>query len=180
MTRSMRRVTRLAWPRPRGRKSCEFCAIVAVGYDEKSTRISCAMKKTRTACRYPSTSNEPSSPRNFVRLSDARLHAVSSRNMYSLHGLDALMRPVFGQVCHRLMVLSYCTPGSAQPHAASATVFQSSLALSVSTTSPVVRARVCHVPPERAERMNSSVTRIELFEFCPLTVWYASPLKSLA
>ena len=34
------------------------------------------------------------------------------------------------------------------------------------------------VPPEATARMKSSVTRIELFEFCPLTVRYASPLKS--
>src|SRR5262245_33698301 len=116
-------------------------------------------------------SNDSSSPKNLVRLSEARLQAVSSRNMYSLHGFDALMRPVFEHVCQRLMVLSYCTPGSAQPHAASATVFHSSFVDNVSMTSPVVRACVCHVPPESADRMNSSVTRMELFEFCPLIVW---------
>ena len=38
---------------------------------------------------------------------------MSSRNMYSEHGFDALMRPVFGHVCQRLIVESYCTPGSA-------------------------------------------------------------------
>src|SRR6185503_20135503 len=141
---------------------------------------SCAMKKTRMAWRYPSTSNVPSSPRNLVKLSDARLQAVSSKNMYSEHGLDALMRPVLGQVCQRLMVLSYCTPGSAHAQAASATRFQRSFAFSVSTTSLVVRACVCHALPPSAARMKSSVTRMELFEFCPLMVWYASPLKSLA
>ena len=36
------------------------------------------------------------------------------------HGFDALMRPEFGQVCQRLIVVSYCTPGSAQRQAASA------------------------------------------------------------
>ena len=113
-----------------------------------------------------------------MRLTLARLHAVSSRNMYSEHGFDALMRPVFGHVCQRLMVESYCTPGSAQPHAASATLRQRSLASSVSQTSPVVRKRVCHLPPATTARMKSSVTRTLLFEFCPLMVWYASPLKS--
>ena len=72
---------------------------------------------------------------------------MSSRNMYSEHGFDALMRPVFGQVCQRLMVVSYCTPGSAQAQAASATCSRGLRARSVSTTSPVVRACVCHMPP---------------------------------
>src|SRR5687768_15269238 len=122
----------------------------------------------------------PSARRNFVRFKDDRLHAVSSRNMYSEQGFDALIFPLFGQVCQRLMIESYCTPGSAQPHAASATRFQSSVASCVSTTSPVVRMRVCHLPPLVAAFMKSSFTRIELFEFCPLTVLYASPLKSLS
>jgi hypothetical protein len=90
--------------------------------------------------------------------------------MYSEHGFEALMRAVFGHVCQRLMIESYCTPGSAQLQAASPIICQSSAACRVSTTSPVVRARVCQGPPASAARMNSSVTRIELFEFCPLTV----------
>src|SRR5215813_2046904 len=80
----------------------------------------------RQAALNRSTSNVPSalSPaepsllmparRNFIRLMLARLQAVLSRNMYSLHGLLALMRPLLGQVCQRLIVVSYCTPGS--PH----------------------------------------------------------------
>src|ERR1044072_8979019 len=107
---------------------------------------------------------------NFFMLSEARLHAELSRNMYSEHGFDALMRDVFGHVCQRLIVVSYWTPGSAQRHDASAIMFQMSVALYVSTTSPLVRARVCHSPPESAAFMKSSVTRTELFEFCPLTV----------
>ena len=47
----------------------------------------------------------------------ARLHAESSTNIYSLHGLLALIRPEFGQVCQRLIVVSYCTPGSPQHQA---------------------------------------------------------------
>src|SRR5580704_247472 len=105
------------------------------------------MKKTRQAWRYPSTSNDPSSRRNLVRFTLDRLHAVSSRNMYSEHGFDALIRPEFGHVCHRLMVESYCTPGSAHPHAASATWRQRSFASTVSQTSLVVRKRVCHLAP---------------------------------
>src|SRR5262245_4393186 len=73
----------------------------------------------RAAALNRSTSNvpsavAPSARRNFIRLMLARLHAVLSRNMYSLHGLLALMRPLLGQVCQRLIVVSYCTPGS--PH----------------------------------------------------------------
>src|SRR6187549_808584 len=112
-------------------------------------------------------SNSPSSRTNFIRLIDARLHAESSRNMYSEQGLLALIRAVFGQVCQRLIVLSYCTPGSAQPHAASASWRQRSLALKVSTTTPVVRACVSQVPPVDCARMNASLMRMELLEFCP-------------
>ena len=55
-----------------------------------------------------------------MRLMLARLQAELSTDMYSLHGLDALIRAVFGIVCQSLIVVSYCTPGSAQRHAASA------------------------------------------------------------
>ena len=48
-----------------------------------------------------------------MRFSDARLQAESSRNMYSEHGFDALMRSVFGHVCQALMVVSNCMPGIA-------------------------------------------------------------------
>src|SRR5580658_7578081 len=115
-------------------------------------------------------SNDPSARKNLVRLTLARLHAVSSRNMYSEQGFEALIRPVFGHVCQRLMVESYWTPGSAQAQAASATLRQTSLASKVSQTSPVVRNRVCHLAPAATARMNSSVTRTLLFEFCPLIV----------
>ena len=67
-----------------------------------------------TAWSKRSTSSVPSGRRNFMRFSDARLQAESSTCMYSEHGLDALMRPEFGDVCHWLIVVSYWTPGSAQ------------------------------------------------------------------
>src|ERR1017187_10550209 len=73
-----------------------------------------------TACRKASTSNVPFEFRYFIKLSDARLQAVSSRNMYSEHGLEALMRAVFLQVCQRFTVVSYCMPGSPHCHADSA------------------------------------------------------------
>src|SRR5688572_28916432 len=74
----------------------------------------------RAAALKRSTSNVPSGMRNFIRLMLARLQAVLSRNMYSLHGLLALIRPLLGQVCHLLIVVSYCTPGSPQCQAHSA------------------------------------------------------------
>ena len=40
-------------------------------------------------------SNVPAGVTNLSRLKLARLQAELSRNMYSLHGLDALMRAVF-------------------------------------------------------------------------------------
>ena len=75
-----------------------------------------------------------------MRFSDARLQAESSRNMYSEHGLDALMRSVFGHVCQALMVVSNCMPGSPQSQAASVTWRMSSRARSVSSALPSVRA----------------------------------------
>src|SRR4029079_18705524 len=108
-----------------------------------------------------------------MRLIDARLHAESSTCMYSEHGLDALMRPEFGDVCHWLIVVSYCTPGSAQRHAASEISRISSRALTGSPTGlPVVRAIRCQSSSFSTARMNSSVTRTELFAF-----WYWIEVK---
>ena len=121
-----------------------------------------------TACSNASTSKLPSWRRNFMRFSEARLQAESSTCMYSEHGLDALMRPEFGDVCHWLIVVSYCTPGSAQRHAASAISRMSSRAGTGSPIgSPVVRAIRCQSSSFSTARMNSSVTRTELFAF-----WY--------
>ena len=83
----------------------------------------------RQAARNRSTSKVPSSRRNFMRFRDARLQLVSSRNMYSLHGLDALMGPVFGQVWHRWIVSSYWRPGSPQVQVPSAILPMSCAAL---------------------------------------------------
>src|SRR5947208_1037973 len=107
-----------------------------------------------------------------MRLIDARLHAESSTCMYSEHGFDALMRPEFGHVCQSLIVVSYCTPGSAQRQAASAISPSSSRASYSSTGSPVTRAVVCHFSPASAACMNSSLTRTELFAF-----WYWIEVK---
>ena len=87
--------------------------------------------------------------------------------MYSEHGFEALIRPVFGEVCHALIVVSYCTPGSAHSQAAAAMLLSSSRASVVSTTEPSVRAVRPHSRPSTAASMNASVTRTELFAF-----WY--------
>src|SRR3954451_2702789 len=100
-----------------------------------------------TAWLKDSTSSDPSSRRNFIRFSDARLHAESSMLMYSEHGFEALMRPVFGSVCHVLIVVSYWTPGSAHSHAAWAIWFRRFRASTVSTTEPSTRAVRFHGLP---------------------------------
>src|SRR6476660_3793305 len=46
--------------------------------------------------------------------------AVATNVSPVTHGFDALIRPLFGQVCQRLIVVSYCTPGSPQCQAQSA------------------------------------------------------------
>src|SRR5687767_15710229 len=99
-----------------------------LGKDAISTLISNTMVQIRTAWRKCSSSNWPSDVKNCARFNDARLQAVSSRNMYSEQGLEALMRPSSGQVCHSLMVVSYWMPGSAHIQAASQTSPQRSLA----------------------------------------------------
>src|SRR6201995_2528183 len=121
-----------------------------------------------TACLNDSASSVPSGRRNFIRFSDARLQAESSTCMYSLQGLDALIRPEFGDVCHWLIVVSYWTPGSAQRHAASAISRISSRAgIASPVGSPVVRAIKCQSSSCWTASMNSSVTRTELLAF-----WY--------
>src|SRR5437763_10184092 len=122
---------------------------------------------TSTACSKASTSSSPSSRRNLSRLIEDRLQALSSMDMYSEHGLDALIRPVFGSVCHELIVVSYWTPGSAQRHAASAMSRINFRALTVWTTEPSTRAVKFQSESPSIACMNASETRTELFAF-----WY--------
>src|SRR5829696_8771086 len=138
--------------------------------------ISCARNTMSIACEKRSVSKEPSGRRNFMRFSDARLQAESSTCMYSEHGLDALMRPELGEVCHWLIVVSYCTPGSAQRHAASEISRISSRAETGSPTgSPVVRAIRCQSSSFSTACMNSSVTRTELLAYWYWIDWKPSP-----
>src|SRR6266576_844097 len=100
-----------------------------------------------------------------MRLREARLQAVSSRNMYSEHGLLALMRPSAGQVCNSLMVVSYCRPGSAQAQAASHMSSHRSRALIVLWTLPSMRrVRFQSLSLSTASK-NALGTLTELFEF---------------
>src|SRR5205823_11519997 len=126
--------------------------------------ISCAVITTSTAWRYASTSNVPLGA-NFSRLRLARLQAESSRNMYSEHGLDALMRAVFLEVCQRLTVVSNCMPGSPQCQVASAILRSKSLALKVLMTRPSTMDLVENSVSRVTAYMKSSVTRTELLAF---------------
>src|SRR6185369_6593925 len=107
----------------------ELISIFFVGYEANPTMISCAVIVTSTALRKDSISKRPSLSANFIKLSEAKLHAESSRNMYSEHGFDALMGAVFFDVCHRFTVVSYCIPGSPQMYAESEIMRISSRAL---------------------------------------------------
>ena len=78
-------------------------------------------------------SNVPAGVTNRIRFRLDRLQAELSRNMYSEQGFDALMRAVFFDVCHLLMVVSNCMPGSPHSHVDSAIFFMMSRALYVAT-----------------------------------------------
>jgi hypothetical protein len=87
--------------------------------------------------------------------------------MYSLHGFEPLMRPVVCAVCHLLIVVSNCRPGSAHSHEAWAIWRHRSRARMVLTTSPSVTAFSAQSASSTTACMNSSVTRTELLAF-----WY--------
>src|SRR5438874_11389875 len=99
-------------------------------------------------------SNWPPGVRNLRRLKEARLQAESSRNMYSEQGLEALMRAVFLEVCQRLMVESYCMPGSPHCHVASAIWVMMSRASYSLTGSRPLTVRVENLSPLTTEFMN--------------------------
>src|SRR5882672_8909073 len=108
---------------------------------------------------------------NASRFIEARLHAVSSRNMYSEHGFDPRIGPDAGQVCQSFTVVWYCRPGSAQAQAAKPIFSQRSRALMVLAILPgLVRQNRSQSPSASTALRNSSVTRTELLEFCPETV----------
>src|SRR3954471_20095764 len=154
--------------------------IFSVGKSANEIEISIAVMMTSTLLTNFSTSNPPSAVRNFIRLSDARLHDESSSDMYSEQGLDAVIRPVSGLVCQSLMVSSYCRPGSAHSHAAPAMSRNSFLASIFSITSPSSRPRSANSPPSSTARMISSLTRTELLAFWYCTLTMSVPPRSMS
>src|SRR5215510_10550499 len=97
------------------------------------------------------------------RFSDARLQAVSSRNMYSEHGFEPTIGPDAGQVCQSLTVVWNCSPGSAQAQAAWPIFSHRSRALMVLEILPgLVRQVRSQSPSASTAFRNSSVTRTEL------------------
>src|SRR5262249_13353279 len=93
---AMSSAPRFAYPMPRWRYARVVSAIFAVGKSAKQIEISIAVMTYSTDLTNRSTSKEPSGRRNFIRLSDARLHDELSRLMYSAQGLLAVIRPVSG------------------------------------------------------------------------------------
>src|ERR1700710_2278155 len=142
--------------------------------------MSIAVMMNSTALAHSGASKVSSSLRNFSRLSEARLHEELSSDMYSEHGLDAVIRPVSGLVCQSLMVSSYCRPGSAHSHAALLILVNSSRASTVSMTSPVLRPFSPNDVPSSTARMNSSLTRTELLAFWYCTEVMSAPPRSMS
>src|SRR5690242_11539851 len=142
--------------------------------------MSIAVMISSTALTNVSAANVSSSLRNFIRLSDARLQDVLSRLMYSEHGLDAVIRPVSGQVCQSLIVSSYWMPGSAHSQAACAIFRNRWRASTASTTEPSKRARSSKLVPSSTARMNSPETRTELFAFWYWTLTMSLPPRSMS
>src|SRR3979490_2284055 len=106
--------------------------------------------------------------RNANRFIEARLQAVSSRNMYSEHGLLARIGPDAGQVCQSFTVVWYCRPGSAQAQAAWPIFSHRSRAFTVLEILPgFVRQVRSQSPSASTAFRNSSVTRTVLLEFWP-------------
>src|SRR3954469_8634334 len=165
---------------PSWRYAAVVSPIGSVGKSAKQIEMSIAVMISSTALTKFLESNVPSSWRNFIRFSDARLHELLSRLMYSEHGFEALIRPVSGLVCQSLIVSSYWMPGSAHSQAALVTLANSSRASTVSMTEPSERARRPNSVPFSTARMNSSLTRTELLAFWYWTLVMSLPPRSMS
>src|SRR5690606_12504495 len=98
------RAPRLAYPMPSCRYARVTSPIFSVGKSAKQMEMCIAVKTSSTALTNFSTSKVLSSRKNFIKLSEARWHEELSSDMYSEHGLLAVMRPVSGLVGQSLMV----------------------------------------------------------------------------
>src|ERR671921_763502 len=165
---------------PSWRNARVVSPIGSVGKSAKQIEMSIAVMISSTDFTKVFESNVPSSLRNFMRFSDARLHELLSRLMYSEQGLDALIRPVSGLVCQSLIVSSYWMPGSAHSQAAWVTLRNSSWASTVSITEPSMRPRSPKSVPSSTARMNSSETRTELLAFWYWTLVMSLPPRSMS
>src|ERR687884_488614 len=165
---------------PSWRKARVVSPIGSVGKSAKQIEMSIAVMTSSTALTNVLVSNVASSSRNFSRFSDARLHELLSRLMYSEQGLDALIRPVSGLVCQSLIVSWYWMPGSAHSQAAWVTLRNNCLASTVSITEPSRRARRPNPVPSSTARMNSSETRTELLAFWYWTLVMSLPPRSMS
>jgi len=81
--------------------------IASVGKSAKQIEMSIAVMTSSATCWNFAASKVSSSLRNLSRFSEARLHEELSSDMYSEHGLEAVIRPVSGLVCQSLIVSSY-------------------------------------------------------------------------
>src|SRR4051812_20520328 len=90
---------------------------------------------------------------------------VSTRVSPVTQGLLALIFPLRGQVCHWLIVSSYCTPGSAQRQAAYEICCHKSRALIFFATLPFVRLVSVHSVSSSTALKKRFGMRTELFEF---------------
>src|SRR6516162_2233343 len=142
--------------------------------------ISWPVNTTATAALKPSTSKSSCSSRNVSRFIEARLQAELSRCTYSEHGLLPLMRPVLGAVCQRLIVVSYCRPGSAHSQAEWAIWRNRSRAGTWRMTEPSVRAVRFQSRPSSTASMKASVTRTELLAFWYWVEWLSAPSRSMS
>jgi hypothetical protein len=107
--------------------------------------------------------------RNAKRLSLARLQAESATCKNSPQGLDAVMRPVLGQVCQRAIWSANCTRVPAASGRLSAGAQQSARGERLEHLAGGDRPQGPHSPSSTASRMNSSLTRTEW-----LACWNAS------
>src|SRR3954470_23741731 len=165
---------------PSWRKLRVVSPMGSVGKSAKQMEMSIAVMMNSTDFANAFASKVPSSRRNFMRFSEARLQLELSRLMYSEHGLDAVMRPDSGLVCQSLMVSSYWMPGSAHSHAAWAIFFQRLRASTVSMTEPSLRAVRPNSVPFSTARMKESLTRTELLAFWYWTLTMSLPPRSMS